>query len=137
VPVDRSEEDTMPRTRKDEAPIAVDEPVYQARFVELGDYTVGFETFPVDIDPGPFFRGLPDDRCQCEHWGIVVTGSVTMRYADHEETYSEGDVYYIAPGHRPLVWAGASTIEFTPTAQFTATSAVVNANMAAAASSAS
>lgn len=37
----------MPRTRKDEAPIEVDLPVIEARYVELDDWTMGFETFPV------------------------------------------------------------------------------------------
>src|SRR5438552_11687367 len=97
----------MPSARKDEAPIIVDEPVIEGRYVELNDYTVGFETFHADVDPSPLYRGLPEDRCQCPHWGVVVSGTMTMRFADHEETYTEGDAYYIAPGHLPLVYAGA------------------------------
>lgn len=26
------------------------------------------------------FKGLPDDRCQCRHWGVVIKGQVTFRY---------------------------------------------------------
>jgi hypothetical protein len=55
----------MPRTRKEEAPLLLDEPEVTGRYVELGGYTVSFETFHTDVDPGPLFRGLPDDRCQC------------------------------------------------------------------------
>ncbi|WP_255360276.1 MULTISPECIES: hypothetical protein [Kitasatospora] len=38
----------MPRTRKDEAPLLVDAPVVQGRYVELDDWTVSFETFPAE-----------------------------------------------------------------------------------------
>jgi hypothetical protein len=121
----------MASARKDEAPIIVDEAEIEGRYVELDEYTVGFETFHADVDPAPLFRGLPDDRCQCPHWGVVVSGTVTMRFGDHEETYTAGDAYYIAPGHLPLVYAGAEVVEFSPTAQLQQTMAVVGANMAA------
>ena len=38
-----------------------------------------------------------------------------IRYADHEETFRAGDAYYAAPGHLPLVFAGAEVVEFSPT----------------------
>lgn len=70
----------MPRTRKDEAPTSVDEPMIEGRYVELDEFTVSFETFPVAMDPSPMFAGLPDDRCQCPHWGYVVKGSFSANY---------------------------------------------------------
>ena len=121
----------MPRTRKDEAPILLDEPEIEGRYVELGDWTVSYESFRADADPGPLFRGLPDDRCQCPHWGVVVSGRVVMRYPHHDETFTAGDAYYIAPGHLPLVFDGAEVVEFSPTEQLQATMAVLGANMAA------
>ena len=122
----------MSRTRKDEAPLLVDAPEIEGRYVELGDTTVAFERFRVDADPAPFFRGLPGDRCQCPHWGTVLSGRLVYRYADHEETILPGDAYYAEPGHLPLVTAGTEVVEFSPTAQLQATMAVVGANMAAA-----
>jgi hypothetical protein len=121
----------MPRTRKDEAPIVVDEPEIEGRYVELGPYTVGFESFREDVDPAPLFAGLPDDRCQCPHWGVVRSGRLTIRYATREETYGEGDAYYAEPGHLPLVFAGTEIVEFSPTEQLRQTMAVLGANMAA------
>jgi hypothetical protein len=121
----------MPRTRKDEAPILVDEPEIEGRYVELGDSTVSFETFRTDVDPAPLFRGLPDDRCQCPHWGLVRSGRIVMRFPDREETYTTGDVYHVAPGHLPLVFAGTEVVEVSPTEQLQATMAVLGANMAA------
>jgi len=121
----------MPRTSKAEAPIALDEPMIEGRYVELDGYTVGFETHKADLDPGPLFRGLPEDRCQCPHWGVVNRGKVVFRYADHEETFGTGDVYYGAPGHLPLMFAGTELIEFSPTEALNATMGVVGANLEA------
>lgn len=123
----------MPRTRKDEAPLVIDEPVVSGRYVELADYTVAFETFPTDYDPAALFRGLPDDRCQCPHWGFVVSGRLEIHYADRSEVYTAGDAYYILPGHLPHPHAGTEVIEFTPTAALQESMAVVGANMEAAA----
>ena len=122
----------MPRTRKDEAALVLDEPEISSRHTELGGYTVVFEAYHADVDPAELFRGLPDDRCQCPHWGYVVSGRLVIRFADHDEAYDAGDAYYTAPGHLPLVFEGASVVEFSPTDALQATTAVLGANMAAA-----
>jgi len=121
----------MPRTSKAEAPLQLDEPVIEGRYVELGEYTVGFETHKADIDPAELFRGLPGDRCQSPHWGVVLSGKVIFRYEDHDEVYTAGDAYYGAPGHVPLLFAGNELIEISPTAELSATMDVVGRNMAA------
>ena len=59
----------MPRTSKADAPVELDETVIEGRYVDLGGYIVGFETHKADMDPAELFRGLPDDRCRCPHWG--------------------------------------------------------------------
>ncbi len=64
----------------------------------MGGYTVSFETFRQDADPAPFFAGLPGDRCQCPHWGVVTAGQLTFRWPDHDETYVAGDAYYAPRG---------------------------------------
>ncbi|MFJ3789419.1 hypothetical protein [Kitasatospora sp. NPDC090091] len=122
----------MPRISKAEAALTLDEPVIEGRYAELGGYTVGFETHKADMDPAPFFAGLPQDRCQSPHWGVVVTGRVVFRYADHDEVFRAGDAYYGAPGHLPLIFAGTELIEFSPTEALEQTSAVVGRNLEAA-----
>ena len=92
----------------DDHPVAVDEAQIEGRYAPLGDYTVSFETFKQDVDPAPYFVGLPGDRCQCAHWGVVTAGQLTFRWPDHEETYVAGDAYYAPPGHLPLVTAGTT-----------------------------
>ena len=39
---------------------------------QLDGYTVNFTSFREDIDATPLMKGLPDDRCQCPHWGYVL-----------------------------------------------------------------
>src|SRR5688500_9142003 len=97
-----SKEDIMSSANRMTTPVGLDEAQIEGRYARLEDYTVGFETYKEDLDPAPVFAGLPDDRCQCPHWGIVTAGQVTFRWADHDETYVEGDAYYAPPGHVPL-----------------------------------
>jgi len=118
----------MPSANKMTTPIGVDLPELQGRYADLDGYTVGFESYPEDVDPAPLFTGLPDDRCQCPHWGVVQNGQITFRWADHEETYVEGDAYYAPPGHLPLIAAGTSIVEFSHTDELNATMAVIVAH---------
>ena len=122
----------MPRTSKKDAPILVDEDVIEGRYVELDGYTVGYETYKADVDPAPFFRGLPNDRCQCPHWGVVLKGRMVFRYADRSEIVEAGDAYRVAPDHLPLVFAGTEVVEFSPTVELQQTMAVLGQNLAAA-----
>jgi hypothetical protein len=100
-----------------------------------GGYTVGFESYSADWDAAPVFRGLPDDRCQCEHWGYVLKGKVAFRYADREEIYEAGDAYYAPPGHTPIFYAGGQVVEFSPTDEINRTLEVVGKNIEAGATS--
>lgn len=105
---------------------------YDAAFHDLGEgWTVAFETFTADADPAELFRGLPDDRCQCTHLGVVLEGRLILRYADREEVLEAGAAYLATPGHTPVVTAGTRTVEFSPTGALSTTMAVVGANLAA------
>ena len=121
----------MPRTSKSEAPIAVATEQIEGRYVELGPYTVAYESFPQDVDPAPLFATLPEGRCHCPHWGTVVSGQIVFRYADHEETFRAGDAYYSEPGHLPLIAGGTEVIEFSPTDALRTTMTAVEAAMKA------
>jgi hypothetical protein len=121
----------MPKTSKETASNVADLGVLEERTEELGDYTVGFTHFREAGDATPVFRGLPDDRCQSEHWGYVFRGKLTFRYADRDEVYEAGDAYYAPPGHIPVVEADTEVVEFSPTAKYRQTMEVVASNMAA------
>jgi hypothetical protein len=120
----------MPRTCKAEAPVAMDSEVLTSRLVPLDDFTVAFDEFHVDVDGTPMFRGLPDDRCQCPHWGVVLSGELRLRYAGGDETFTAGDAYIARPGHVPIVTAGTEVIEFSPTAELATTLSMIGTNMA-------
>jgi hypothetical protein len=120
----------MPKVSRQTATQVRDLGVLETRSQELGDYTVEFTTFREDADATPFFRGLPDDRCQSPHWGYVLKGALTFRFADREETYEAGDAYYGPPGHIPIVTAGTEVVEFSPTAEYRRTLEVVAQNFA-------
>src|SRR3954447_18014353 len=123
--------DEMPKTSKATASHVEDLGVMEGRYGELDGYTVGFETFREDADAAPLMRGLPDDRCQSEHWGYVVHGRLTFTYADREEIYEAGDAYYAPPGHTPAVTGGTEVIECSPTEACRRTMEVVGRNLAA------
>jgi hypothetical protein len=96
-----------------------------------GGYSVCFEQHTADADLAGLFRGLPDDRAQMPRWGYVIRGAITFRVPDGEETFREGDAYYVPPGHTPVHHAGAEVVEFSPTDALHATMAVVMENLAA------
>jgi hypothetical protein len=121
----------MPKASKDTASQVEDMGVMVGHYEQLDGYTVGFEAFRDDADATPLMKGLPDDRCQSPHWGYVVSGAVTFKYADHDETYESGDAYYAPPGHIPVVKAGTEVIEFSPSDAYAETIEVIGRNLAA------
>ena len=122
----------MPKASRKTASQVADLGVMESRSEQLDGYTVEFTTFREDADGTPVFKGLPDDRCQSPHWGYVVRGRLTFRYADREEIYEAGDAYYAPPGHIPVVTADTEVVEFSPTEEYSRTLEVVGRNLAAA-----
>ena len=118
------------KTSRTQAADSLEVEGYEGHFDEVEGYTVGFETYTADADLAPFFAGLPDDRCQCPHWGYVLKGRLTFRYADgSEDVMQAGDAYYAPPGHTPVLYAGTEVVEFSPTDLLQATLDVVDKNM--------
>ena len=108
----------MPKASKTTAAESMVVEGYEGHFEAFdGGYTVGFERYTADADLTPFFQGLPDDRCQCAHWGYVLAGKVTFRTADGDETFVTGDAYYVGPGHTPVLYDGTEIVEFSPTVE--------------------
>lgn len=118
----------MPGVRKDSTPIIIENPMYVGRAAVMGEFTVVFESLRGGMDSTPAFKGLPDDRCSCPHWGLVTSGRLTLRYRDYEETFEAGDVYYAPPGHLPLAAPGTELITFSPTAELERVNAVIAQN---------
>jgi hypothetical protein len=119
----------MPKVSKQTASSIEQAPGYEGRFEDLGGYTVAFETYSEDADLAPLFAGLPDDRCQCPHWGVVLKGKVTYHYGNRAETIEAGEAYFAPPGHTPELHAGTEVVEFSPTAELERTLEVVMRNV--------
>jgi len=122
----------MPKVSRETASHVEDMGVMESRSEELGGYIVEFSAFREDADATPLFKGLPDDRCQSPHWGYVLKGKLTFKYADRDETYEAGDAYYGPPGHIPVVTAGTEIVEFSPAEEYRRTLEVLAGNLAAA-----
>ena len=121
----------MPKLSKRDAANVMEVEGYEGHFGELEGYTVGFETYTADADLSPLFKGLPDDRCQCPHWGVVLKGKLKYMSADGDTVIEAGEAYYVPPGHLPYLYAGTEVIEFSPTKELHETLAVVEKNMSA------
>jgi hypothetical protein len=121
----------MPKVSRETASQVANVGPMENRSEQLGDFHVSFSTFYEGGDATPFFKGLPDDRCQSAHWGYIFKGKVTFRYPDHEEVYEAGDAYYAPPGHIPVVEAGTEGVEFSSAAEYQQTLEVLERNLAA------
>jgi hypothetical protein len=122
----------MPCASRDELPLQQVTPTYSARFADWGGITVGFESAPAGMDASSSLAGLPDNRCQANHWGYLFTGRIVVDYGDRQEEIVGGQAYHIAPGHRITFLEDSDALEFTPTAELEQTLEVVRANAAAA-----
>ena len=76
-------------------------------------------------------KGLPGDQCPCPHWGYVLAGRVTYRFADHEEVFEAGDAFYLPPGHIPLAQAGSEIVQFSPSEELRTVSETMVRNLQA------
>jgi len=118
----------MPKVSKQSATHVESHGPVEDRHEDLDGYTVNFVSFGQDIDGTPLLKGLPDDRCQCPHWGYVLKGRLTYRFADHEEVFEAGDAFYLPAGHIPLAEAGSELLQFSPSAELQAVSEVMVKN---------
>jgi hypothetical protein len=122
----------MAKVSKDTASERIELDGLEVDFEHLdGGYSVCFEKHTEDADRAEMFRGLPDDRAQFPRWGYVIEGKIGFRFAGREETYEEGDAYYVPPGHTPLHYEGAQIVEFSPTEMLAEAMPVVLENVGA------
>src|SRR3989441_682174 len=119
----------MPKVSRESAEVDDYGPV-EDRHTEIDGYRVSFTSFREDIDATPLMKGLPDDRCQCPHWGYVVSGRMTFRFADHDEVFEAGDAFYAPPGHVPVKHEpGSEVVFFSPSEELKKTDEVMMKNM--------
>jgi mannose-6-phosphate isomerase-like protein (cupin superfamily) len=110
----------MPKVSKDTVTEVQDFGVAVDHSARLDDYAIDFVTIRETHDLGPVLANLAAGRCTCPHWGYVIKGKITMRYADHEEIVEAGEAFYFPPGHAPEAEAGTELVQFSPTDQWDA-----------------
>jgi hypothetical protein len=121
----------MPKVSRESAQVD-DHGAVEDRHDDIDGYTVSFVSFREDIDATPLLKGLPDDQCQCPHWGYVVKGGLTFRYGDRDEVFVAGDAFYTPPGHAPVQHdPGSEIVLFSPSEELQATEEVMMKNMQA------
>ena len=103
---------------------------YEERRIEWGDMDILHAQFPPG-DLAPLLRGLPDDRCQCPHYGFLFKGRIVVRYADHEEMINAGQSFYMPAGHVPEALEDCEIWQISPAVAMRATDAAMARNMAA------
>ena len=122
----------MPKVSKESAAHIEDHGPVKDHHEEIDGYTVNFVSFGQDIDTTPLLKGLPDDRCPCPHWGYVLKGKMTARYADRDEVFEAGDAFYTPPGHIPVQHEpGTEFVWFSPSEELRTAEAVMMKNLQA------
>ncbi len=99
-------------------PVLFELPGFTSRLERWGELDVAVEALAGGRDATETFRSLPDGRCQCPHWGYMLKGRLRIRYPDHEEVITAGDVWYMPPGHIPVVEADTENIVFSPAGEY-------------------
>jgi hypothetical protein len=118
----------MPKVSKESAEHVDQHGPVEDRHEDIDGYTVNFVSFGQAIDGTPLMKGLPGDSCPCPHWGYVLKGKLTYRFADRVEVFEAGDAFYVPPGHVPLVEAGSELVQFSPSEQLAEVDAVMMRN---------
>lgn len=116
--------------REDLEPQRMDE--YEGCHATLGELNVGFESMPAGFpeDPAAVFAGLPDDHCQCPHWGYLLRGSFRVHLVDGTEfVVRAGEAYHLPPGHLMQTIEAVEIVEFSPKDAFARTMEQVGRNI--------
>ena len=122
----------MPKVSRDSTETVAEQGPVTDRAHQLDGYAVNFVEFHEDVDATPLLKGLPDDSCQCPHWGYVIKGRMTYRFGDDQEVYEAGDAFYQPPGHVPVsIEPGTEMLQFSPAEALRETEEAMARNMQA------
>jgi hypothetical protein len=80
-----------------------------------GGLTVDVNNAPKGADFKPLLKGLKNDHCQVPHWGYIVKGAILIEYEDgSQDTFSEGEAFFMKPGHTAKVVEDLQLVSFSP-----------------------
>jgi len=104
-------------TRED-LPVALNAGGLELRFTPVGNMVLSFYQIPKSTDFASLLKGLPEDMCQCPHWGYLLKGKMLVHAKTGEEVVEAKQVFYMAPGHVPEFLEDCELFEFAPMAEF-------------------
>ena len=121
----------MHTSRDELEPMVIGE--YTGRKIDAAGIRIAFESMPGHFPPDESpFVGLPDDRCQCDHWGYCFHGSFRVTYLDGpEEVIRAGEAYHLRPGHFVQTLEPVELLELSPVEEHDRTMAVLARNIGA------
>src|SRR3990170_2837617 len=106
--------------KREDVPPAIRGEGVELRKQSLGNMSVAFVQGVKGTDLRPALKGLPDNLCQCPHWGYVLKGKLRMHTKAGHEDYEAGQAFYWAPGHAPEMLEDSEYVDFSPTEEFDA-----------------
>ncbi|MBQ1098733.1 hypothetical protein KBY55_22350 [Streptomyces sp. b94] len=109
----------MTAAKRNDTPVAIEGNGVELRTLEVGgDMTAAFVRLPQGATLAPALVGLPDDLCQCPHWGYLLKGRLRMLTRTSEEIYEAGQAFYWPPGHAPEAVEDCEYVDFSPSEDF-------------------
>ena len=97
----------------EDLPTELDGPGTSIRRKDFGGLAMCLIRLQAGVRTDPLFVGLPDDRCQCAHWGYIMRGTMRVHAADGTHDYAAGEMYYWEPGHNLEAITDAEYLEIT------------------------
>ncbi len=102
------------RARKEDIPTIFEDGKSYGRYMEWGDFDVGWEGWQAGRDSTQAFKALPGGSCQVPHWGYLIKGRMRIKYGDLEEVINAGEAFYMEPGHIPITEEDCELVTFSP-----------------------
>ena len=103
--------------KREQVPTVIEGGGVEFRKQSVGSMSVAFVRAQKGADLRPALKGLPDDLCQCPHWGYVLKGKVRMHTKSGHQDFEVGQAFYWAPGHAPEMLEDSEYVDFSPTDQ--------------------
>ncbi|MGE5290959.1 MAG: hypothetical protein ACM3ML_27940 [Micromonosporaceae bacterium] len=101
----------------DDLPVVLEIGKAQIRSSEAGGMTVTFYRLPAAADARPLLQGLPGGKCQCPHWGYVISGKLRIHTASGPHDVLAGQAFHVEPGHAPEAVEDTEMFEVSPTSE--------------------
>lgn len=117
----------------DDLPVDLEGPGVAIRRRDLDGLAMCLIRFSAGQRTDEVFAGLPDDCCQCAHWGYVIAGTMRVHSADGARDYAAGETYYWAPGHNLEALTDAEYFEISKIEDYDTLMGHVKRTLAAAA----